>query len=148
MRAGNIAVCHTACIAARRLASPILFLTLSAYEPTTLSRPRTSRPRRNGAAHIPEIRALDGVWRSAGGGCGVGLLDLVMKIGELNGWSFHVPTSGGKAGKGRNRTSTIQIFKNDTLKQFRFVVANPESRKSAMRKAKSFAVTSPLTRNP
>jgi len=62
-----------------------------------------------------------------------------MKIGQINGWSIHIPTSGGKAGKGLNRTGTIQLRGYDTMKQFRFVVADPESRKKAMAKAKLFA---------
>jgi hypothetical protein len=65
-----------------------------------------------------------------------------MKIGELNGFEFFLPTSGGKAGKGCNRTSTIQIRKHGTfiLKQFRFIVSDAGSRAKAMAKAKRYAM--------
>jgi hypothetical protein len=64
-----------------------------------------------------------------------------MKLGELNGYEFHVPTSGGKAGKGCNRTSTIQLrMGNRIIKQFRFTLDDPASRTKAIRKAKAFAM--------
>ena len=64
-----------------------------------------------------------------------------MKFGELNGFEFHLPTSGGKAGKGCNATSTIQLRKGCILvKQFRFRVDDPASRKAAMGKAKAYAM--------
>ena len=64
-----------------------------------------------------------------------------MKIGELNGCEFHVPTSGGKAGRGCNRTSTIQVRRGRSiLKQFRFAVSDSDSRIKAIRKARAFAV--------
>lgn len=63
-----------------------------------------------------------------------------MKLGELNGCEFHIPTSGGKAGKGFQVSSTIQVRRgNQILKQFRFIVADPASRTAAATKAKTFA---------
>ena len=47
-----------------------------------------------------------------------------------------IPTSGGKAGKGNAKTSTVQVVDGNFLvKQFRFVVADPESKQRAMQKA-------------
>jgi hypothetical protein len=64
-----------------------------------------------------------------------------MKIGELNGYEFHVPTSGGKAGKGHQKTSTIQVRAGSVIvKQFRFVVADQGSRDRAIRKAKDYVL--------
>lgn len=58
----------------------------------------------------------------------------------LNGYIIRLPTSGGKAGKGRNRTSTVQVRKYGFLKaQFRFLVDDVASYRAAMRKAEDFA---------
>lgn len=63
-----------------------------------------------------------------------------MKVDELNGHEFHLPTSGGKAGKGRNRTSTIQVRRGGVIvKQYRFPMDNEEKRKKAIQRAKDFA---------
>jgi hypothetical protein len=63
-----------------------------------------------------------------------------MKIGELNGFTFHVPESGGKAGNGCNRTTSIQVRKGPYIvKQFRFVMSDAKSRADAIAKAKAFA---------
>jgi len=63
-----------------------------------------------------------------------------MLIAEMNGYEFHLPTSGGKAGKGHQKTSTIQVRKaNCIVKQFRFYVDDTESMKVAVGKAKEFA---------
>lgn len=62
-----------------------------------------------------------------------------MKIADLNGYEIHVPTSGGKAGFGCNVTSTIQVRKDGCIcKQFRFTIADNESRDRAIAKAKGF----------
>ncbi len=54
-------------------------------------------------------------------------------------YEYLLPTSGGKAGRGCNKTSTIQVrFNQCVIKQVRFNVADPESRKAAVRKAKQF----------
>jgi hypothetical protein len=67
-----------------------------------------------------------------------------MKLGELNGYEFHFPTSGGKAGNGHNVTGTIQVRRdNRIVKQFRFKVADFEDRQRAVKKAKDFAATTP-----
>ncbi len=72
-----------------------------------------------------------------------------MKLTDYKGYSIHVPTSGGKAGKGRNRTSTIQICKTDggrvIVKQIRFVLYEPDSRINAMQKAKDFILANPIS---
>lgn len=66
-----------------------------------------------------------------------------MTIGELNGFTFIVPESGGKAGKGKAVTGTIQVRRRAVIEaQFRFRWISPESRKLAMRKAKAFALAS------
>jgi hypothetical protein len=63
-----------------------------------------------------------------------------MLIHEINGYEFHLPTSGGKAGKGQQKTSTIQVRKDNVIvRQFRFDVDSVESRRVAVRKAKAFA---------
>lgn len=49
--------------------------------------------------------------------------------------------TGGKAGKGNNLTSTLQVFReggHQILKAIRFNVADAESRKAAARKARAF----------
>jgi hypothetical protein len=62
-----------------------------------------------------------------------------MRIAEINGFEIHVPTSGGKAGKGNAKTSTIQIRKDNVIvKQFRFVVADIGSKNRAIGAAKKF----------
>lgn len=63
-----------------------------------------------------------------------------MLLATINGYEIHVPSSGGKAGKGRNKTSTIQVRKDNLIvKQFRFVVGNVESKKKAITAAKQHA---------
>lgn len=63
-----------------------------------------------------------------------------MKIADYLGFEIHVPTSGGKAGTGRNRTSTIQLRRANCIqKQFSFVMDDPDSRSRAIAKAKHFA---------
>lgn len=62
-----------------------------------------------------------------------------MKIAELNGYEAHLPTSGGKAGKGCAKTGTIQVRReNMIVKQFRFVWADEPSRLKAIRSAKAY----------
>jgi hypothetical protein len=59
-----------------------------------------------------------------------------------SGIEFHVPTSGGKAGKGKNVTSTLQVRKGGRIvKQFVFVVADRETLQAAVRKATEFIQT-------
>jgi hypothetical protein len=58
-----------------------------------------------------------------------------------NGYALHVPTSGGKAGKNCNKTSTVQLRLEDCVKkQFRFTVNDKESFKKAVAKAKKYAL--------
>lgn len=48
--------------------------------------------------------------------------------------------SGGKAGKGRNKTSTVQVRCDScVVKQFRYVVGDPASTKAAYDKAGKYA---------
>lgn len=63
-----------------------------------------------------------------------------MKVADLaHGYTLHLPTSGGKAGKGHNVTSTLQIRRAGVIeKQIRFVVADRESRKRAYAKVREF----------
>lgn len=47
--------------------------------------------------------------------------------------------SGGKAGRGRNKTSTVQVFYGNLLvKQYRFLMSSPESLIHATEKAKAY----------
>jgi hypothetical protein len=63
-----------------------------------------------------------------------------MKIGELNGFEFHVPDSGGKAGKYKNKTGSVQVRLNNCVKKnIRFTVAKPASKDRAIEKAKQYA---------
>ena len=53
----------------------------------------------------------------------------------------HARPTGGKAGKGHNKTSTIQVFDNETnciVKQFRYSVDSTVSWKKALAKAKDY----------
>lgn len=60
-------------------------------------------------------------------------------IAELNGHEFYIPTSGGKAGKGHQKTGTIQIRKDGFIrKQIRFVMGDEASQSAAIEKAKAF----------
>lgn len=55
------------------------------------------------------------------------------------GYDIIIPASGGKAGKGRNVTGSVQVRKHDMiLKQFRFKIASDESRERAQWKARVF----------
>ena len=61
-------------------------------------------------------------------------------LGKLNGYEFFLPQSGGKAGFGHNRTSTIQVRRdNCVVKQIRFTVDSKESRSKAVVAAKIWA---------
>ena len=62
-----------------------------------------------------------------------------MKIADYKGYEIHLPTSGGKAGKGCAHTSTIQVRKDNIIqKQVRFIVADSEGRRAAIHKARVF----------
>jgi hypothetical protein len=64
------------------------------------------------------------------------------KVGQSNGFDFYIPTSGGKAGAGNNVTSTIQIRQgSQVVKQIRFKLDDPDSRKRAMQRALVFTGT-------
>lgn len=63
----------------------------------------------------------------------------MMKLGDLHGYEVHIPMSGGKAGKGNNVTSTLQIRRDGCIvKQIRFVLTDPSGRSEAVRKAKDY----------
>jgi hypothetical protein len=67
-----------------------------------------------------------------------------MKLTEYKGFEVHIPTSGGKAGKGCNKTSTIQLRRKSSIaKQFSFVVADSASRTEAVAKARKWADEQP-----
>jgi hypothetical protein len=62
-----------------------------------------------------------------------------MKIATVCGYELHKPTSGGKAGKGRNKTSTIQVRSGtQILAQFRFSTASIFSQREALAKARQW----------
>lgn len=62
-----------------------------------------------------------------------------MKICDYRGTALHQPQSGGKAGKGRNKTSTIQVRDDfGIVKQFRYDVDSFQALKSAVAKAKLY----------
>lgn len=62
-----------------------------------------------------------------------------MILAERNGYVARLPETGGKAGKGQNKTSSLQVLKDNLIvKQFRFTMNNPESWKAAVAKANQF----------
>lgn len=62
-----------------------------------------------------------------------------MKLADYRGYEITLPMSGGKAGKGKQKTSSIQVRVNGFLiHQTRFRVDNPAARKSALERAKLF----------
>lgn len=68
-----------------------------------------------------------------------------MKIADYKGYEIHFPTSGGKAGKGHQKTSTIQVMEPNRFSgghmlkiAFRFTMADANSRQSAIKRAKEF----------
>ncbi len=78
-----------------------------------------------------------------------------MKLLDLGPYEIHLPTSGGKAGVGKNTTSSIQVRSGGViLAAFRFVMADPMSGKKAAAKAREFilhharAGPSPMMRRP
>jgi hypothetical protein len=59
---------------------------------------------------------------------------------EINGYQFYFPTSGGKAGKGCNVTTSLQLrLGNEIKKQFRFKADSVVAREIAVAKAKRWA---------
>jgi len=66
-----------------------------------------------------------------------------MKIKSIGVYEIHQPTSGGKAGRNLNSTSSIQVREGGVIKkQFRFLVDSNESRSRAINKAKAFIMAS------
>ena len=62
-----------------------------------------------------------------------------MLIATRHGYEFHLPDSGGKAGRGKNATSTIQVRRgNQIVKQFRFPMDDAAKRSEVIDRAKSF----------
>ena len=54
-------------------------------------------------------------------------------------YSIHIPISGGKAGKGLNKTGSVQVRKDGfILKQFRYRVGDFDARYAARRSAAEF----------
>lgn len=61
-----------------------------------------------------------------------------MKIQDIGDYSIHEPTSGGKAGKGRNKTASIQVRKDGfVVKNIRYILGG-EARPDAIHQAKSW----------
>lgn len=62
-----------------------------------------------------------------------------MKVTDYKGYEVHLPTSGGKAGKGCNKTSTIQVRRGGCIqKQFRWTLGIAFDRQRAIEKAKAW----------
>lgn len=62
-----------------------------------------------------------------------------MKIQDYRGFQLHVPQSGGKAGKGRNKTGTVQVrYSGQIMKQFRFDRFSTENYFKAVDKARAY----------
>lgn len=62
-----------------------------------------------------------------------------MKVADYKGFQIHVPTSGGKAGKGCNATSSLQVIKHSQIRKlFRFKLDARDSYSNALEKAKAF----------
>lgn len=65
--------------------------------------------------------------------------DCEMKLCDYRGFEIRVPTSGGKAGRGNNVTSTVQVFDGVCIrKSIRFSMIDPEHAKRAARQAREF----------
>ena len=64
---------------------------------------------------------------------------------KYKGYTIHFPTSGGKAGRGRNVTSTVQLRTDDcNVKQIRYTVDQPDDFNRALAKAKTYVDAHPL----
>lgn len=64
----------------------------------------------------------------------------------MSGYTLHIPTSGGKAGKGMNATGSIQVRKDSMIKkQFRFKTGDMNSKGRALLKANRWIASQPLT---
>ena len=69
-----------------------------------------------------------------------------MKVCDYKGYEIHLPTSGGKAGWGRNVTSTIQVRNGTSIvKQFRFTVADDLSVAKAKTSARLWINEHPIS---
>lgn len=67
-----------------------------------------------------------------------------MKICDFKGYEMHLPTSGGKAGKGNQKTSTIQVRGGGQIvAAFRFEIASKDSMNAAIQRAKDYATQHP-----
>jgi hypothetical protein len=64
---------------------------------------------------------------------------MAVKMSGTNGFELFMPTSGGKAGKGRAKTSSLQVRRGGVIvKQFRFTCDDEASRRAAVAKAVAF----------
>lgn len=69
-----------------------------------------------------------------------------MKIADYEGYEIYLPTSGGKAGKGKAKTCSLQVRKNNLIvKQFRFNLADKQDRSAAIGEAKKFIANNKMT---
>lgn len=67
-----------------------------------------------------------------------------MKIATLGDFEIHLPTSGGKAGSGRNKTSSFQVRRAGVIvKQFRFSLTQTPvtARAAAWEKVREFVAS-------
>lgn len=63
-----------------------------------------------------------------------------MRVATINGHELHRPTSGGKAGKGRNLSGSIQVRTDGQIvKQFRFNNETDYNGAIALRRAAEYA---------
>lgn len=68
-------------------------------------------------------------------------------IHQISDFRIYVTTSGGKAGKGLNKTASVQVRRDDcVMKSFRFVLAQEGSFKKAFAKAREYCAQEGLCR--
>lgn len=71
-----------------------------------------------------------------------------MKIRQIGNCELRLPSSGGKAGKHRNRTSNVQVRQDGCLvRQFRFEVDDVASYRAALKRAVDYAQTKSKNQN-
>lgn len=64
-----------------------------------------------------------------------------MKILDCKEFEIHVPTSGGKAGKGKNVTGSVQVrCRSQIVKQFRFDALSIYSKRYAIVRAQLYCI--------
>lgn len=65
-----------------------------------------------------------------------------MQIARYKNYTLHIPESGGKAGKGMNKTGTVQVRHGAFIvAQYRFNVGDAESKRAGIQKARKWCDT-------